>query len=53
MYEQHKQELNDLCLAVINEKDPHTLADLIAAPNVLLARSEGGAKPGANKADAS
>jgi hypothetical protein len=52
IYEQQRQELNQLCLAVIHEKDPNQLTKLIAALNVLLARTEGGAKPGANKADA-
>ena len=52
MYERQRQDLNDLCLAVIHEKHPNKLTELIAALNVLLARTEGGAKPGANKADA-
>jgi hypothetical protein len=52
MYEQQQQELNHLCLAVIHEKDPNKLTKLIAALNILLARTEGIAKPGANKTDA-
>ena len=41
MYEHQRQDLNDLCLALIHEKHPNKLTELIAALNVLLARTEG------------
>lgn len=41
MYEQQRQDLNDLCLAVIHEKHPNKLTELMAALNVLLERDRG------------